>query len=115
MPVLNPEHLLDQADRLITPPTGGAPRQADPRRAISTAYYAIFHALLTEAADDLAGRTRRESPRYALIYRSIDHSSLRALCEDVMKANMPAKYTSYIPTGGFGSDLKAVAAAVVDL
>ncbi len=115
MPVLNPDHLLEQADRLITPPGGGAPRQADLRRAISNAYYAIFHAVVAEAADVLVGKTHRASPRYALVYRSIDHKSLRELCENVKKKTLPEKYSKYSPKGGFGSDLIALAAAVVDL
>ncbi len=115
MAILNPEHLLDQADRLVAPPGGGAPRQADLRRAISSAYYAIFHAVIAEAADNLVGRKYRESPRYALVYRSIDHKSLRKLCEDIQKTTLPAKYSAYSPTGGFGGDLVALATAVVDL
>jgi hypothetical protein len=115
MPVLNPDHLLEQADRLIAPPGGGAPRQADLRRAISNAYYGVFHAIVTEAADDFVGKTQRQTPRYALLYRSIDHRSLRTLCEDVVKTTLPAKYSKYQPSGGFGPDLLALATAVVDL
>jgi len=47
-------------------PRGGAPRQADLRRAISSAYYAVFHAIMAEAADDFVGSTHRHTPRYAL-------------------------------------------------
>jgi hypothetical protein len=115
MAVLNPDHLLEQADRLIAPAGAGAPRQADLRRAISTAYYGVFHAIATEAADSFAGRTQRQSPRYALVYRSIDHRSLRGICEDVIKPNVPAKYIHYLPAGGFGPDIVALATAVIDL
>lgn len=115
MPVLNPDHLLEQASRLTAAPPTGAPRQADLKRAISTSYYGLFHAIVTAAADDFAGRTKRESPRYALVYRSIDHRTLRSLCEDIVKSTLPAKYSRYQPSGGFGPDLIAVATAVVDL
>lgn len=115
MPVLNPEHLLEQADRLIAPLGVGAPRQADLRRAISTAYYGTFHAVVTAAADDFVGRTQRESPRYALVYRSIDHRVLRRICEDILKTTLPAKYRNHEPRGGFGPDITAFATAVVDL
>ena len=115
MPVLNPDHLLEQADRLTAPPGGGAPRQADLRRAISSAYYGIFHAVLTEAADAFVGRTQRHTPRYALVYRSIDHRSLRGVCEDVVKPTIPAKYLKYVPRGGFGRDLIILATAVTEL
>lgn len=115
MPTLNPGHLLDQADRLVAPPAVGAPRQADLRRAVSTAYYALFHTILTSAADDLVGQTYRQTPRYELIYRSVGHRALSDLCKDIKKATLPAKYTKYEPLGGFGPDLVAVATALVDL
>jgi len=115
MPVPNPDHLLDQADRLIAPQGRGAPRQADLRRAISAAYYSVFHAIVTNATDDLVGSTQRQTPRYALIYRHIEHKALRSLCEDVKKPSLPARYSKLAPTGGFGPDLIGVAAAVLDL
>lgn len=115
MAVLNPDHLLHQAERLTAPPGVGAPRQADLRRAISAAYYGVFHAVATEAADDLVGKTQRDSPRYALVYRSIDHGRLRGICEDVAKPTPPAKYLKYLPSGGFGPDLIAVATAISEL
>src|ERR1700691_675527 len=77
--ILNPEHLLEQANRLIAPPPAGPPRQVDVRRAISAAYYAVFHATLAAAADQLVGVTKRASSGYTLVYRSIDHKELREL------------------------------------
>ena len=115
MAVLNPDHLFEQADRLIAPPGGGAPRQVDLRRAISNAYYGLFHAVVTEAADDFVGSTHRQTTRYALVYRSVDHKSLRRLCEDVVKKDLPRRYSTYGPTGGFGPDLIAFSTALVDL
>jgi len=82
---------------------------------MSSAYYGIFHAVVTEAADNFVGRTQRQTPIYGLVYRSIEHRSLLRLCEDVMKPKLPEKYVKYEPTGGFGPDLIALATAVVDL
>lgn len=115
MSVLNPDHLLDQAERLTVPPGAGAPRQADLRRAISAAYYGVFHAVATEAADEFVGRTQRDSPRYALVYRNIEHGRLRGLCEDIVKSTPPAKYAMYLPGAGLGPDLVAVATAISEL
>ena len=115
MALPSPGHLLDQAHRLTAPLGPGAPRQTDLRRAISSAYYGVFHAVVAAAADDFAGRTKRHTPRYALVYRSIQHKTLRALCEDIVKSNLPAKYQDHVPKGGFGTDLEAFANAVVDL
>lgn len=117
MPALRPEHLLDQADRLIAAAGGGAPRQADLKRAISGAYYALFHAVVSAAADEFVGKTQtaRNSAGYALAYRSIDHRALKTLCQDVVKPKMPAKLAKYAPAGGFSRNIKSVAAAVIDL
>jgi len=99
----------------MAPPGRGAPRQADLRRAISNAYYGVFHAVVTEAADHFVGKTQRQTPIYGLVYRSIEHRSLLRLCEGVKKATLPERYSKHEPTGGFGSDLIALAIAVVDL
>jgi hypothetical protein len=45
------EELLDVA-RSLTDLDSGEPRQASLRRAVSTAYYALFHLLVTEAASN---------------------------------------------------------------
>jgi hypothetical protein len=91
LPALSPDHLLEQADRLMAAPRRGPPRQADLRRAISNAYYAVFHAVVTAAADDFVGMTHRDTPRYELVYRGVDHGSLRRLCEDVIKTTLPSQ------------------------
>jgi hypothetical protein len=113
--ILSPDHLFDQADRLITPSPAGPPRQVDLRRAISAAYYGIFHAVLIAAADQYVGVTKRTTGQYTLVYRSVAHRWLRDLCDDVRKAKLPAKYTRYAPPSGFGANLKAFASAAVDL
>ena len=113
--ILNADHLLEQAERLTKPLTSGPPRQADIRRAVSSAYYSVFHAALTAAGDILVGRTHRSSRRYALVYRGIDHRGLRSLCADARKSPVPNKYKSYLPTRGFGQDLLTFASTVIVL
>jgi hypothetical protein len=115
MATLNSDHLLDQAERLTIPPGSGPPRQADLRRAIPTAYYAVFHAVATEAGDQFVAATQRDTPRYQQVYRSIDHKRLRQVCEDLVKSTPPARYARHLPTAGLGSDLVAVATAVSEL
>jgi uncharacterized protein (UPF0332 family) len=115
MSVPNTEHLLEQADRLIANESRGAPRQIDLRRAISNAYYAVFHAIAAYTADTIVGRKYRSTPRYALAYRNVEHRTLRSLCDEVPKNKRTAKYLQYVPDDGFGSDIVAFAAAVVEL
>jgi hypothetical protein len=85
------------------------------RRAISDAYYALFHAAAIGAADEFVGRGRQSTPFYALVYRSIEHRSLRQLCEDLGRPTIPSRYLPYIPAGGAGLGVREFAAAVVDL
>ncbi|MBU8545121.1 MULTISPECIES: hypothetical protein [Roseomonadaceae] len=115
MPILNPEHLLEQADRLIAAPAAGPPRQVDLRRAISAAYYAVFHANLRAVADQVVGITQRATPRYALVYRRLDHGTVKGCCEDLLKSAMPRKYLPYVTGTPFTVPLKSYAAGFITL
>ena len=65
---------------LIPPASDTQPSQAAIRRAISTAYYAAFHALTASNADVLAGTGAGQFPSEAWIraYRGLNHSYARA-------------------------------------
>jgi hypothetical protein len=115
MAILNPEHLLEQAEKLVAPPAAGPPRQVDLRRAISTAYYGLFHFMLTAVADEFVGVTQRASSRYTLVYRSIDHRGLKDLCSEIRKRTPSSKYAAYLPVGGFDQNVQIFAASAVDL
>lgn len=115
MAVLDPLHLFDEADRLVVPPPDGAPRQVDLRRAISAAYYGLFHFCLGAAADEFIGVGQRATSRYALVYRSIDHRTLKDICAEAKKRAPPAKYAPYIPAGGFDPNIQAFSTAAIEL
>jgi uncharacterized protein (UPF0332 family) len=93
-----PEHLFEQADRLTT---AVDTRQTDLRRAISNAYYGLFHFALTAAADMVVGAAEQATPRYVLVYRSVDHTRLRALCVQIRATN--PQNVPLVPVDGFGS------------
>jgi uncharacterized protein (UPF0332 family) len=103
VPVPDPANLLDQAERLAAAPARGRPRDADLRRAISTAYYAILHAILTAAADLFVGAAKRTTSLYALAYRSIDHQKVREVCKQVAKPAPADRYKPHVPIGGWGN------------
>ncbi len=67
------------------------------------------------AADQFVGFTKRATALYGLVYRSIDHRDLRELCSEVKKQTLSSKYTGYEPPRGFGPDLKAFAANLLEL
>lgn len=113
---MNPDHLLEQAGRLIEGTTAGAePRQVDLRRAISAAYYAVFHDVLAAAADEFVGPAERGTPRYTLAYRSIDHRVLSRLCAEVKKSKPSAQYQGYAPATGFTREARSFAGYIVEL
>lgn len=61
---MNPFDLLEAARILALADEQGAPRQANLRRALSTAYYALFHCLARCAADTVVGALKaRRSER----------------------------------------------------
>jgi hypothetical protein len=93
-----PEHLFEQADGLTAAVES---RPTDLRRAISNAYYGLFHFALTAAADMVLGAAEQATPQYALMYRSVNHAHLKDLCVQV-KATNPQK-VAFVPAGGFGS------------
>lgn len=74
--------LLATATRLAKA-SPGKPKQADLRRAISTAYYALFHALAEDAANLLVGVGRAAPDEaWTRIYRALDHTVARNACRD---------------------------------
>jgi uncharacterized protein (UPF0332 family) len=100
--------LFEQADALYNDPKG----ETDLRRAISAAYYALFHYTLKAAADLICGVADRGTPRYNLVYRSIDHGSFKNLHEQIKTKQLNDKIRPYAPAGGFGLAADFIRAAV---
>ena len=69
-----PGDYLNIAERLLSG-LRGRPRQADLRRAISTAYYAVFYALCRNSADCFIGASGadRRGLAWRQVFRAIDH------------------------------------------
>ena len=78
---MRPADLIAHAERL-TAVAKRKPYQADMRRAVSAAYYALFHAVAAAAADTLIGATagQRSSVTWRRVYRSLDHGFAKAQC-----------------------------------
>lgn len=115
MAVLNPHHLIDQAELLRAARASGKPRQVDLRRAISAAYYAVFQQVLTSVADEFVGKGSRSEERYRLVYRSIDHSAIRRTCREASRQNPNPKYQKFLPNGGFEEKIRDFSNAFIRL
>lgn len=81
---MNPRHLIRIARQLASGAVGGnrgRPRQAELRRAVSAAYYALFHALAHCYANRLAG-SDRDGAAWIQIYRALEHGHARNQCDN---------------------------------
>ena len=67
------------------------PRQADLRRAVSAAYYAVFHELARTCADALVGKTKAKRPNKAWVevYRGLDHGTAKNACNAAANVAFP--------------------------
>lgn len=66
------------------------PRQADLKGAISTAYYALFHAMAKNAADMLVGvGPNRPDKAWTQTYRALQHGDAKNACVHARKLGFP--------------------------
>lgn len=66
------------------------PRQADLRRSVSTAYYALFDVLARNGADLLVGAgATRPSQEWAHVYRALDHGFAKNACREARNLGFP--------------------------
>ena len=82
---MNPRDFIRIARQLASGAVGerrGRPRQAELRRAVSAAYYALFYLLAGNAADLLAGArpSARNRQFWMQTYRAVEHRQARNQC-----------------------------------
>ena len=75
-----PPHNLISMVRGLTEPGSRRSTQANLRRAISTAYYAVFYSLTRTAADLLIVRNR--STAWYQVYRALEHGNAKNACRN---------------------------------
>ncbi len=90
-------HLIDAA-RLLAGTTGaparGRPRQAMLKRAVSTAYYAMFHALCGSNADTIIGTSpAADKMAWTRTYRALDHGPAKNRMEQHLANLSPGMQT----------------------
>lgn len=112
MAAQSPGDLLAQARHLATKDVG-TPDQASLRRAVSTAYYALFHLLVSEAAALLASG---DSKLQHLVARAFEHGDMHKACSTFASGGtLPALVDAHYGSVMLPAELKAVAQAFVDL
>ena len=105
--------LLEQAGRLARQEPR-KPKQASLRRAVSAAYYALFHLLINEATRLFLSGVQREALRLRLA-RAFRHSAMKHVSQVFAKDQIPRK----LHLGGYAfplqPELRFVAGAFCDL
>jgi hypothetical protein len=86
------------------------PKQATLRRAVSTAYYALFHLL----SDDASQMTVRNKRLRLIVRRAFRHSDMVNASRSFQGGTLP-KHLSNVLSEQVSSSLRLVAAAFVDL
>lgn len=73
------------------------PRQPDLRRALSTAYYALFHFLARSCADYMIGGTKKthSKPAWRQVYRALEHGSAKNACTDGQIKKFPREIQDF--------------------
>ena len=86
---MQPRDLIATARLLAKEDRQGRPRQALLKRAISTAYYSMFHALCRNCADTVVGTSgaNRSEQAWQQAYRSVEHNFSKKQCvrDDINK------------------------------
>lgn len=90
------DQLIATCHRLVSP-QDPEPTEADLRRAISTAYFASFHALAQISADGLVGDDVETRPRRAWVevYRGLSHGPCSKACEKAKSIGFPEEIEGF--------------------
>jgi len=107
---VNPFQLLEQAGRLTRSRTTDT-QPADFRRAVSAAYYALFH-LVTQ---DAAGRLTASAALRPLVARKFEHGQLKQVSIQFSGEKLQPKSPLAVLVPSIPADLRSVAAALHDL
>jgi uncharacterized protein (UPF0332 family) len=101
--------LIEQS-RTLAEADPGKPKQVNLRRAISSAYYGLFHMLSGDSAWRMAPAHLGLRELFA---RSFDHGEMKSVCSLFAKGQVPARLKTLVPV--VSQPLKDVTTAFVDL
>jgi uncharacterized protein (UPF0332 family) len=105
--------LLEQARHLASRDRR-RPRQANLRRAISSAYYAAFHLFVDEGAKLLTSGTAMPA-LYRMFARSFAHDEMKSVCHAVASGDWPMKVRANVGPVPIPPELRAIAERFVEL
>ena len=89
--------LLSQATRLarLDP---GKPKQANLRRAVSAAYYALFHFLVDQSCRMMIGTQQSQGPYRQVLGRAFAHADMKLACISFAGGTLKQSVSKGLPT-----------------
>lgn len=102
------DQLLEQARHLATRDLAGRPRQGNLRRAVSDAYYALFHFLIDQACKFVAPG-RDQGPLRGVLARAFDHGPMKRASTSFAAGNLPTKLLPGLAGAPVPLDLQRIA------
>jgi hypothetical protein len=94
---------------------GSPPSDAQLRRAVSSAYYALFHRVVRAGAQRFMGPGTEARPGYNLIYRGFTHSRLKDVCKRLDITPLAPRMQEQLGRQSVGQDMRDFASGFVAL
>ena len=85
------------------------------RRAVSTAYYALFHNVLAAGASRFMGAGTETSPGYSILYRSFADGRIKTVCEGLDVASLGRNLARQLGRNSVSADMREFASHFVSL
>ena len=114
------QDLLDQAETLAKLDLRGKPKQANLRRAVSAAYYSLFHFLVDEVCCGVIGTQHPERGYRQSLARAFAHTTMKDACGSFAACQLPKSVVRPLPKSAAGNyvvlkPIQNIAATFVDL
>lgn len=113
------DNLMELAESIAKIDTG-KPKQASLRRAISTAYYAVFHYLIDEVCCAQIGTQNSQRPYRDALSRSFAHGTMKSACSGFSGGTLKDAVIKGLPRNASGKyvvhkSIQNIAATFVEL
>ena len=112
--MIDAANLIAAARQLNTGRDGAPPDREAVRRAVSTAYYALFHALVKDATERFIG-ANNTSAAFETIYRGFNHGDINRVFAAVDKQVLGGAYKKRLRRDAVSQEIREVATVFVAL
>jgi len=109
------DDLVEQAECLLEQEKAGRPRQASLRRAVSAAYYSVFHETIDQAVRSILLGEQTSSKLRSRLERTITHGAVKQAATWITTKNTPLVFKDILSSSPPGQDLKTLCSSLIVL